>query len=356
MLIPVLINLYYVSERRQRGQDLLILMVAFVVVLAPWCYRMYNVSGNPFFTWRWYEATMATRTNPGMTLYRSFPETLTPLLTYALHYPMEMFEKFRAGVGTLYGVLAAVGGHYVTAFFLVAILVPLGTRNFERLRYLLYGMFVLVSLALVVVMAAPRLLYPFAPLITLIAAGFFYRILLPLIQNMGAREQRRYTAMAVGALLLLQVAPLLLTLSARPPAGESVQQQVKTATREAKELGGEPIITDAPWLVAWHSDMVAIWLPKTTQDLMRIQAKIGQVPWLLLTPAVSRNEVTERTQSWSRLWREAIVRDVRPYHGFVVQERLGDGLWVLFRKMPLAPAEPTLPESAPVPDLPKSES
>ena len=348
VLIPVLVYLYYTSERRQRSQVLLIAIVVFVVAIAPWCMRMYRVSGNPFFSWRWYETTMGTRTNPGMTLYRSFPETLTPLSTYTLKHPVEMYEKFRVGVANLYGVLPTVGGAYLTAFFIVAILVPLGTQNFERLRYLLYAMFVLVFLTLVIVMPAPRLLYPVAPFVILIAAGCFYRILLPLIQHLAPRTQRHYTVLAVCLLLVLQSTRTLLSLTVRPRPGQPIiEQQLQTWCREVKELGGDPIITDVPWLLAWHNDVVAIWLPKADEDLQRMHEKVGQITWMLLTPAVTSDEITERTQDWANLWRRAIVREVPPYRGFVVWERLGDGSWVLFRKTPMASSTPTPTEEPP---------
>jgi len=125
-LIPVLIYLYYSTESHTR--------VVFAVVISPWCYRNYQVSGNPFFTWRWYEVVMNTRTNPGMTLYRSLPEKLPNPVTYALIHPLEIYEKLRAGVANLYSVPARIAGVYATALFIVAILVPLGTRDFERLR------------------------------------------------------------------------------------------------------------------------------------------------------------------------------------------------------------------------------
>ncbi len=357
VLIPVLIYLYYTSERRQRSAVLLIAVVVFALAIAPWCVRMYRVSGNPFFTWRWYETTMSTRTNPGMTLYRSFPETITPLSTYALMHPVEIYEKFRAGVANLYGVLPTVAGAYLTAFFVVAILVPLGMQNFERLRYLLYASLVLVFLTLVAVMPAPRLLYPVAPFVTLIAVGFFYRILLPLIQYLAPRVQRNCIALAVGLLLLLQSTPMLLSLTIRPRPGQPiVEQQLQNWCREVKELGGDPIISDVPWLLAWHNDMVAIWLPKTDEDLQRMYEKVGQITWMLLTPAVTRDETTERTQDWAGLWRRAIVREVEPYRGFVVWERVGDGSWVLFRKAPLASSAPPPIEEPPPAHAPGAES
>jgi len=352
VLIPVLVYLYYTTEQRRRLRTLLVVVVVFVVVISPWCYRTYQVSGNPFFTWRWYEIIMSTRTNPGMTLYRAVPEKLISPLIYAVIHPVEIYEKVRTGVGNLYAVLPRVAGVYVTPFFLVAVLLPLATRDFERLRYLLYSIFVLVALALLVISPAPRLLYPLAPIISIIAAAFFFRILLPLVQDYQSRLRRRYIWLAVAVLMLLHTTPLLFALTIRRRPGErpAIQQSQEWA-RQAKELGGAPIITDQPWLLAWHNDMTAVWLPKTGADLQRIQQRVGQLPWMLLTPVVARNQVAERTQEWVGLWRQAVARDVPPYYGFVVAKRIGDGTWVLFRKHPQAASE-----EPPKPELPATDT
>ena len=341
-IIPVLIYLYYCTPRRPRRQMLLVFVVTFVIVIAPWCYRMYTVSGNPFFTWRWYETTMATRSNPANTLYRSFPDQLMTLPTYILVYPLEIYEKLRKGMAQLYTTLASFAGPYVTPFFLVAILVPLGTRHFERIRYLVYAMFGAVVLALLVVLPADRLLYPLAPMATIIAAGFYLRLFRPLIQNCGPRERIRYTVLAVGVLLILHALPLGLALTTRDRS--SREQTVQNWTAQASELAeGAPIITDIPWLVAWYTETPAVWLPRSFQDLDRMQAQVGQFRWLLLTPFVSRVKGLERTEDWARAWETAMRGDIPPFHGFVVHKRIGNGSWILFRKVPTAPGAASAP-------------
>ncbi len=350
VLIPVFIYLYFSTstEDHTRLRTLLVAAIVFAVVISPWCYRNYQVSGNPFFTWRWYEITMHTRTTPGLTLYRSLPEKLTNPVTYALIHPMEIYEKLRAGVVNLYGVPARIAGVYATPLFIVAILVPLGTENFERLRYLLYAILVLMIVALLFVAAASRLLYPVAPLLTVVAAAFFFRILLPLVQDYVTPLRRRYTALGIAVLMLLHTTPLLFALTIRRRPGERLPiQHSQDWAVQAKELGGAPIITDQPWLLAWHNDMTVIWLPKTGTDLKRIQQRVGQLPWMLLTPAVTRNQVTERTEEWAQLWRRAVAREVAPHYGFVVSKRIGNGTWVLFRKNPQA--SPTTPFTSELP-------
>jgi len=74
---------------------------------------------------------------------------------------------------------------------------------------------------------------------------------------------------------------------------------------------------------------------------------------MLLTPAITRNQTSERTEQWTRLWQQAMRQEIPPYLGFVVAGRIGDGSWVLLRKHPQAnpttsgtsklPSAPTLP-------------
>lgn len=338
-IIPVLIYIYYCTPRRRREQILLVFAVTFFVVIAPWCYRMCAVSGNPFFTWRWYEMTMASRTNPANTLYRSFPEQLVALPTYFLHHPNEVYEKVRDGVTKLYTVLAQFAGPYVTPFFFVAILVPLGSREFERMRYLVYAMYGTMVAALLVVVPADRLLHPLAPVATIIAAGFYFRIFRPLIRDMDPRTQMRYTLLAVGALFALHAVPLGLALTTRERSTQEQQQLAQKWSRQAAQLAeGAPIITDIPWAVAWYADTPAIWVPRDFDDLARMQAEVGQLRWLLLTPFVAGTKGVQRTEIWAEAWQAGLRRDPIPVHGFRVHKRIGNGTWILFQQLPSVPA------------------
>ena len=202
MLAPVLLFIWFSVERRRRWATVGIALAAFVLVLAPWCVRAAHLTGNPFFTWRWYESEMQTMTNPGNTLYRSYRPDIQSPLTFVLYHPMEVYDRLLDGALGLYGVLATVAGPFALAFFIVAILVPMGDAVFERLRYVLYATYILLFGALCWIMPSPRLVYPIGPIVAVLGAALFFRILTPLIHRYAPREQTRALGWALGLLHL----------------------------------------------------------------------------------------------------------------------------------------------------------
>ncbi len=341
LLVPALVYVFFAGERRQRWAALGLALGAFILVMLPWWARAAHLTGNPFFTWRWYETEMETMSNPGNTLYRSYRPDVESPLTFVLYHPAEVYDKLHNGVMALYGVLATLSGPFALGFFVVAILVPMGNVAFERLRYVLYAAYLLLFVALCWVMPSPRMVYPFGPLIALIAAALFFRILTPLSRRYPPQAQTRVLYWGVALFVLLQAVPLLGNLSRRsgpedPAAGGRVEELCRTV---ADATGEGVIVTDVPWLTAWHSRRTSVWLPRSWEDLERLQQDIGQIQFLLLTPTVANWEATERTGEWVKLWSAAQTGRPVGYRGFVVYRLLG-GNWVLFRKAPSLPSRP----------------
>lgn len=347
ILFPTVVYVWFAAARRRRWTVIGIMLGVFVVVILPWCLRMVALTGNPFFTFRWYEIMMDTMTNPGNTLYRSYRTDVQSPLTFMLHSPLEIYDKLHTGASALYGVLVFVAGPYTLAFFIVPILVQMGNVAFERLRYLVYATYVLLFCALCLVLPSARMMYPLAPIIAIIAAAFFFRVLTPLVRRYAPREEHRYTVVAVAVLMLVTSGPLLLnlTMRTRPWVEPPIVRAAKLAEQVAEATTG-PIITDQPWLTAWYGKQTSIWLPRSWDDLERMQLDIGQVQYMLLTPAVAQWEAAERTGEWIRLWSAAQTGRPIQYRGFVVYRMLGEN-WILFRKAPELPSRPPGETGAP---------
>ncbi len=333
-LVPVVVYLWYSVAGRQRRTVLAVFAITFVIVILPWCYRMYTVTGNPFFTFRWQEMIMQTRTNPGNTLYRSYLQDVPSFPAYLVEHPREIYEKTRRGTAEMYGVLATLAGPYLSAFFIVAIMLRLGSAGFERLRYLLYAMFACVFIALVFVLAAPRLLSPLAPIVTVISCGFFFRVLQQRLEPLPPKQHRTYLGLAIGVLVVLQVFPTALAITVqRRPGEEAPAREMIAWCQDVAQRTDGPIITDVPWLIAWYGQREAIWLPRTIHDLRGMERDFGKFKWLLLTPTVSRVRAIERTGDWVNAWQIGTRMDIA-FEGFAVHRRLGDGSWILFKRVP----------------------
>lgn len=345
-LVPVLVYVGLSANPKRRWLALALVVAACGLTLLPWLIRNANVAGNPFFTWRWYESAMESQTNPGNTLYRSYRTGLPSPLQMLLAHPLETYSHFLRALDVLYAALPAAVGVYAIGFFLTAIFLPLGDTRFERLRYLLYGTYLLVFLAVAVIHPAVRMLFPVVPLATLIAAACFLRIaptpwraLLPLQANKALNW-----SMAI--LVLFQCAPLLMNL-VRPadPQRLKLAQQVEESARLVASDTSGPIVTDQPWLVAWYAGRTAIWLPREWRDMDEMQENIGQVRYVLLTPWIIQNQEQERSEDWVAMWQEAQRPTPQPVRGYVLYRVYEPG-WRLYVRLPQFTPEPTGPPAA----------
>jgi hypothetical protein len=326
------------TDRRTRGATLGLFLAAFFVVILPWCVRNVRVAGNPFFTFHCAESVMMTRSHPGNTLYRQFTTDVPSWIGYAFTRPMEVIQKVRSDVETLYPVLLTIGGLFVTPFFLVGSLVTLGSATFERLRYLWYFMYLAVFTVAAFVLPSDRFLIPLGPVAGVIGVGLFFRLMDTKVGDLAPREHARYMGIGVAALVILQCLPLTFTLfRGATPEAERLAR-IEGTVREVAGLTNGPIITDVPWLVAWFADRPAIWLPKTVADLKNLQDKVGKVRWLLLTPQVvdENYDWAERTRAeWGPAWTEGIRGDI-DFQGYRVYKRIAEGDWLLFVANPAA--------------------
>jgi 4-amino-4-deoxy-L-arabinose transferase-like glycosyltransferase len=340
------------SDRRTRWTATAAFILLFVLVITPWCIRTANVTGSPFACFRGVESIMGTRSNPGNTLYRQFTPQTTPWAAYLFQHPMEIIQKAASGLGNLYPTLMNMGGAYVTPFFLVAILVTLGSASFERLRVLGYASFAVLFIGSLFTSPLPRILIPLGVLVTVVAAGFFFRLMETRVGALMPARRARLMGLAVVTLCLIQGLPTLFDLlSGRTPDDTRSAQLVRSA-RDVGSLTSGAIITDVPWLIAWHCDRPAIWLPKTAADLQNMERKVGKIPWLMLTPQVAdRNyDISERAlKEWAPAWYEGANGDV-DFQGYTVSRRVNPGPWVLYKANPAAKRDLPPEASAPFQD------
>jgi hypothetical protein len=343
ILLPVLVFVFISSEKTRRWQACIVLLLVFAVVIAPWCVRNAQLTGNPFFTFRVAESIMGTRTNPGNTLYRQFTDAYPSWAWYLMDRPLEVLEKVRDGLQVQYMALPQIAGGFLSAFFVVSIIVSLGTKTFERVRYLWYAMFAVLVLALAVVAPDQRLIAPLAPFATVVAAGFFLRLLNARIEEPVQERRQRYLNLGIGVLIVIHALPLgfdLFRFREVTPEQRAVVGAAQAA-REAAGVTDGPIVTDVPWIMAWYADRTAVWLPKTTGDLRNIEDKLGKIPWLMLTPQVASRQydIQERTiRDWGTAYLAGREGDT-PFEGYIPDERVVAGGWVLYHATPGAPRD-----------------
>src|SRR5208283_3039242 len=128
LILPVVVFVILFGGQR-RIMLALMALAAFAVVMAPWIVRNYSVSGKPFGT-----ATFAILENTSLFPRFRLQRSLEPQFTGFLLVPF--WHKLTVNLRQIIASdLPRLGGSWITAFFLVGLL--LGFRNpaITRLRY-----------------------------------------------------------------------------------------------------------------------------------------------------------------------------------------------------------------------------
>jgi hypothetical protein len=258
LLLPMLVFLALFTGSR-RGVLCLVALAAFAAVMTPWIVRNWNLSGTPFGT-ATYDLLQGTPLFPGNRLERSLAPTL--------QLPLSVLwgKLFANTLSLLKDLLPGLGGGWITAFFLVGLLVGFRNPAIRRMRC-----FLLLCLGLLILVQAlgrthlsddspeinsDNLLVLLLPLVVVYGISLFYTLL----------DQINFTPLvlrpaAVGAFGLLTCLPMLFTLSTRtspvvyPPYHPLLIQQTASWMKE-----DELIMSDIPWAMAWYGDRQCVWL------------------------------------------------------------------------------------------------
>ncbi len=264
----------------------LTVMAVFAMVIGPWILRNYRLSHAPFGV-SGYAIYETTTFLPGNHLQRSLAPDV-----YRVRY-FQVWDKFVANAQTcIQEELPRLGGSWVSAFFLVGLLVPFKNLSLGRLRY-----FVLACLPVLLVVQSlgktalsddspvinsENLLVITAPMVIVFGVSLFY-ILLDQIQLPG----REFRYLIVGVFCVLICAPALINFVspranafAYPPYDPPKIQQV-CGWMKPNEL----VMSDVPWAVAWYGDRQCMWTTLDAQkSFMQVFDYRKPVKAIYLTP------------------------------------------------------------------------
>ena len=318
LILPVLVFVVVFSGQR-RIVLALIALAAFAAVMAPWIVRNYSVSGKPFGT-----ATYAIMENsvrfPESRLQRSLEPDLGQIR------PMAFWLKLNTNLREIVTTeLPKLGGSWVTAFFLVGLLIGFRNPAISRLRYFLIG----CGLVLIVAQALGRtqlsdqspeinsenLLVLLAPLVLVYGVSLFYVLLeqMPLLF-----PELRF--LVIGAFSLVACLPMIFVFL--PPGKIPVAYPpyhpyaIQTVAGWLKE--NELTMSDIPWAVAWYGQRQCVWLtlrcmPDTKdttfhEDFFAINDYQKPINALYLTPeTMDARFLTQWIKAGDRSWGSFIL-------------------------------------------------
>ncbi len=349
LLIPVLAAVTLRGGKR-RWRELGLCLGAFAVVAAPWAVRNMQVAGSPFFTLEVGEIVSNTTTYRGHAVYRQFSPPPSSL-AFAVSHPREMWEKIRPVTLSMYESVPSLGGPFVAAFFLAGILLRLGGGPVRDLRLVHYAWVLLVVAAICLISADARLLVPLSPLVAVIAAATFTKLLDGCVERVsGPRAKRQLLAWATGVFVAVCWYPVLGAPGTPRPQASDTGEELTRVAQTLVERKAHPVVADQPWTLAWYGDLDAIWLPQTSDDLHTMEAAIGPMRYLVLSPMIASAADQEGLAPWAELYAAARRGLKAPHERFIAADVLGErGQWVLCGRVPEAGGPDGAGAAAPAP-------
>jgi len=294
LMLPVLLYLILCGGR-QRVVLALLALAVFLGTMAPWVARNYSLSGTPFGT-AGFAIMENTMLFPAFRLERSLEPDYSRI--YLKAFGVKLMTNLRQIVQT---ELPRLGGNWISAFFLVGLLVSFRNLTIRRLRYFLLGCLVV----LVITQALGRtrlseespeincenLLILLAPLVLVYGVSLFF-LLLDLIEL--PLYQLRF--LVVGAFSAVVCLPMILAFL--PPRTHPIAYPpyyppaIQTFAGWLKET--ELTMSDVPWAMAWYGQRQSVWLtlkcspdarnPGTQENFFAIHDYQKPISLLYLTP------------------------------------------------------------------------
>lgn len=244
------------SLRQAQVRNCAAIVLAGALVVAPWLARNYSLSGTLFGT-AGYAVYHQTTAFPGNSIERA----IEPDQQMGLFEVNDVMHKISVNARETLRHLPSLGGSWLTAFFLVGLLIP-----FQRTRLTAMRFFVLFSLfVLLVVQSAgathttpampevshDNLLVLLAPLIFIFGAGMFFILIDRLnLFGFGLRSAAiTLFAVIISLPLIFELLPPRKYPSAYPPYHPPMIQHISKHLK-ADEL----MMSDIAAAVAWYGD------------------------------------------------------------------------------------------------------
>ncbi len=303
MIVPVILFLA-LGDRRVRGKHCAAAALCFLVVFGPWLARNIALTATPFGTAS-YAVIQGTPPLTGESLERS----LNPKAALRRLELTDLFDKFLAnGVDLWRNDLPRFGGNWISAFFLVGLLMPFHSPARGRIRRFLVGSIILLFIVEALGQThlsqdspeinSENLLILLAPMTFVYGAALFYTLLDQLdLLPINARGA------GAGVFLVVMSAPLALSLLIGTPPPVNTPYSPLHIQSVGRLLGaGEWMMSDIPAGVAWYGNRDCSWLSLDDgREFFKIN-ELRPVRALFLTQRTTDDRFLSQMSADSRSW------------------------------------------------------
>lgn len=303
LVIPL--ALHYAFTGSNRRWSALIFVVGAAVLIAPWAYRNASLTGGSILAANAWDLFVDSKMYPGDVFFRTTEADVSSLARVIL-FPVEHFNAFLtkliAGGSDVVLAFVPMLGLAILPIVVVSMLYRFSSESGNMLR-----MFIYLAVACSVVVFAlfsvdTRAIILFAPIFGIFGSAYFFQII----------DDRKlhpvYVNLAIGVVIAASCLPSAAEIMVRRdplPRSEITTPNEFFVSLSAGGLRGV-VYSDLPWLAAWRMDVTAIWLPRSDDDVVELNAAGFPMRVILMTSEVDTYPATE---TWflvhkSKLWRD----------------------------------------------------
>jgi len=287
VLVPCLALFWLYSGRRRRWRRVLWTVVPFIAVAGLWTVRNSLLLDRPIVSpWAYYMLA-DTSLYPTTVILRLYKEFATHPWAVAFEHPGMMAEKFARNLRQLYYAIPMLGNPFVTAFFLVGVVMATARRQLALLHWCTLLAMALIVPVLCLYLRTPGLLVCFIPVVTILAVRELIQIVEGTIPPRARLEWdgavRLSTRLRVwigligpeadGSRLVVFGLLMMVLLAGYPlvdylfvqPAPEPTP--LVAAARALGDQGYQLVMSNVPDAVAWYGSVRAVEVPASSRQL-----------------------------------------------------------------------------------------
>lgn len=322
MIIPVILFLAFFGGPR-RVIACVLALITFAALLAPWMARNEAVCGKFFGIGSF---SLIEGWSPQFHLQRSLAPEVPPVSVIAT-----CSKLITNLLPILQSEIFKIGGGWISAFFLVGLLVGFRSPALRRMRYFVVGSLV----TLVIVQALGRtqlsdetpeinfenLMILFAPAVLIYGVGMLFLLLDSLKTSIP--ELRHLAAALIVVLLWLPMALAIVSPRKSPLVYPPYRPDIIQSSAHLLD-SKEMMMSDVPWAVAWYGDRQCVWLTRITiplhnseqeqewrESFLAINDALKPVNALYLTQTTTDGRfLTDWMRSGESSWGEFVIHTV----------------------------------------------
>ena len=299
-----------IDSKGNRWIHALVFLFAGILISLPWLIRNTVITGNPFFSLRWFDFRSFSLIFPGNKITRDYAVS-----SLAVSFPITvLWNKFLMFSRLMYSLWLSLSFSFLLPIYLGSVFLRFKDEKWKRAA----GLSVILFFSQLVLIAAgngdfARLLY-FLPLMILGGmAGF-----LQLLSDLKLKTRKRYW-IVLSIFCFANFFPGLDTLIFGLPG----QRYISTAFSKddaalLKDSGtmekirgmmkeDEIVVSDIPWAIAWYAGRKAVWIPWEIEQMKTIKQKVANIRFLHLSPMIFKYPEIENMNAWREIYKSGMV-------------------------------------------------